>query len=442
MKRSIYDKLISWKNDGKRKPLLLQGARQVGKTYLINEFGHKEYTDVIYLNFEQNPELSSLFLNELKPEKIITNISLYLGRKITFDDTLIFFDEIQAVPKALTSLKYFCEETPEYHIISAGSLLGISVGKESSFPVGKVNFMTLYPMSFLEYLYAFGEKLLADTLLSKTQVEPFTELLHEKLLSHLKLYLFLGGMPEVLQDYSDNKDINSVRKIQNEILEAYKRDFSKYTERSQAIKTSELWNSIPYQLAKENKKFKFSDVRKKARAATFEQTIEWLRKTGLINVVYNISTPKLPLEGYADYSKFKIYLLDSGLLGAMLNLSSDIIIKPIDIFSEYNGAFIENFVASELISSEHKDLFYWTSKSDAEVDFIFQKGNNIYPLEVKSGFNRNIKSLRSYADKYKPKLIYRCSPRNFLQHDNFVNIPLYAVFTLRNLRQNISPQRR
>lgn len=434
MKRSVYDKLISWKNDNKRKPLLLQGARQVGKTYLINEFGHKEYTNFIYLNFEQNPELSSLFQNELKPEKIINNISLYLGQKITSDNTLIFFDEIQAAPKALTALKYFCEETPEYHIISAGSLLGVSVGKESSFPVGKVNFMKLYPMSFFEYLYAFGENLLADDLLSKTQLEPLTELIHEKLLSHLKLYLFLGGMPEVLQDYSDNKDINSVRKIQNEILEAYKRDFSKYTEKSQAIKTSELWNSIPYQLAKENKKFKFSDVRKKARAATFEQTIEWLNKAGLINVVHNISTPKLPLSGYTDNSKFKIYLLDSGLLAAMLNLSSDIIIKPTEIFSEYNGAFIENFVASELISSGFKDLFYWTSKSDAEVDFIFQDGNIIFPLEVKSGLNRNIKSLRSYENKYKPKLLFRCSPRNFSQHDNFINIPLYAVFTLRNIR--------
>jgi predicted AAA+ superfamily ATPase len=434
MKRSVYDKLISWKNDNKRKPLLLQGARQVGKTYLINEFGHKEYTNFIYLNFEQNPELSSLFQNELKPEKIINNISLYLGQKITSDNTLIFFDEIQAAPKALTALKYFCEETPEYHIISAGSLLGVSVGKESSFPVGKVNFMKLYPMSFFEYLYAFGENLLADDLLSKTQLEPLTELIHEKLLSHLKLYLFLGGMPEVLQDYSDNKDINSVRKIQNEILEAYKRDFSKYTEKSQAIKTSELWNSIPYQLAKENKKFKFSDVRKKARAATFEQTIEWLNKAGLINVVHNISTPKLPLSGYTDNSKFKIYLLDSGLLAAMLNLSSDIIIKPTEIFSEYNGAFIENFVASELISSGFKDLFYWTSKSDAEVDFIFQDGNIIFPLEVKSGLNRNIKSLRSYENKYKPKLLFRCSPRNFSQHDNFINSPLYAVFTLRNIR--------
>ncbi|MBC8415316.1 MAG: ATP-binding protein [Candidatus Cloacimonetes bacterium] len=433
MKRSLYIKLLSWKNDVKRKPLLLQGARQVGKTYVINEFGHNEYSNFIYLNFEQNPELSTLFENELKPEKIITNISLYLGRKITSTDTLIFFDEIQAIPNVLTSLKYFHEEAPEYHIVAAGSLLGVSLGKENSFPVGKVNFMMLYPMSFVEYLNAFGEDLLAENLLNKINPESFPEIIHNKLLLHLKFYLYLGGMPEVLQDYLDNRDINSARKIQTEILEAYKRDFSKYTAKTQAIKNSELWNSIPYQLAKENKKFKYSDVRKKGRTSTYEQTIEWLKNAGLINVVYNIRKPGLPLAGYADYTKFKIYLHDSGLLGAMLNLSSDIIIKPTDLFSEYNGAFMENFVALELVSEGFKNLFYWTSKSDAEVDFILQIGNNIYPLEVKSGLSKNIKSLRSYADKYNPELIFRCSPRNFLQHDNFINIPLYACFLIKKM---------
>lgn len=432
MKRSLYSKLISWKNSSNRKPLLLQGARQVGKTYLINEFGRKEYSNMIYLNFEQNPDIKTLFDNELKPEKIVNNISLYLGRKIISSDTLIFFDEIQVAPKALTSLKYFCEQAPNFHIIAAGSLLGISFGKETSFPVGKVNFMMLYPMSFIEYLHAFGEDLLAGNLLKKTDLESFPEIIHEKLLSHLRIYLYLGGMPEVLQDYLNNRDINSVRKIQNEILEAYKRDFSKYTVKSQAIKTSEIWNSIPLQLAKENKKFKYSDVQKNARSSTFEQTIEWLNKAGLINVVYNIKVPRLPLAGYIDHSKFKIYLLDTGLLGAMLNLSSNIIIKPTKLFSEYNGAFIENFIASELTSYGFKELFYWTSKSNAEVDFILQKDNNIYPVEVKSGLNRNIKSLRSYSDKYNPKLIYRFSPRNFVQQDDFINLPLYASIQLKN----------
>lgn len=426
MKRTLYHKLLKWKQNKNRKPLLLQGARQVGKTYLINQFGKNEYKNLVYLNFEQTPNLETLFHKELLPEKIINNISLYLGKKISFEDTLLFFDEIQIAPKVLTSLKYFCEQAPQYHIIAAGSLLGVSVGKKNSFPVGKVNFMTLYPMTFSEYLIAIGENLSDETLKNKIQAEALPELIHEKLLSHLKTYLFLGGMPEVLQEYINNKDIVAVREIQNDILKAYKRDFSKYTEKSQAIKTSELWNSIPYQLAKENKKFKYSDVRKKSRASTFENTIEWLNNAGLINIAYNISVPKLPLSGYADYSKFKIYLLDTGLLGAMLNVPSKIIIEPNKLFTEYKGAFIENYVANELVSNSEKELFYWTSRSEAEVDFIIQKEDEIYPTEVKSGLNRNMKSLRSYADKYNPKLLYRISPRNFVQSDNFINLPLYA----------------
>ncbi len=430
MKRILYNRLLSWKNDPKRKPLLLQGARQVGKTYLVNEFGQQAYGDYIYLNFEQNPNLASLFEGELNPEKIIENMGFLIGRKINFTDTLIFFDEIQTVPRVLTSLKYFCEQAPEYHIIAAGSLLGVSIGKQSSFPVGKVNFMELYAMSFEEYLDAFGEGLLTEKLKIKNDNNPIPDILHDKLLTHLKMYLYLGGMPEVLQDYLDSRDISSARKIQHEIIEAYQRDFSKYTDKSQAIKISELWQSIPRQLAKENKKFKYGDVRKRARASLYEQTIEWLKKAGLINVVYNISSAKMPLAGYADYSKFKIYLHDTGLLGAMLNLPSDLIVKPNDLFSEYKGAFIENFVAAEMVASGFKNLFYWTSKSDAEVDFILEKNNKIYPVEVKSGLSRNTKSLRSYASKYNPELMYRLSPRNFTQSENFVNLPLYACMLL------------
>jgi len=433
MKRQLYKTLLEWKRSSTRKPLLLQGARQVGKTYLVNTFGKNEYSDFIYLNFEQYPNLKTLFTGNLNPKNIINNISLYIGRKVTSEDTLIFFDEIQAAQDALTSLKYFCEQAPEYHLIAAGSLLGVSVGKQSSFPVGKVNFMRLYPMSFSEYLTAFGEELLLEKLTNIEIIEQLPEILHNKLQSHLKMYLYLGGMPEVLQNYLENNDIVSVRIIQKDILEAYSRDFSKYTVKSQAIKTSELWNSIPYQLAKENKKFKYCDVRKKARASMFEQTIEWLKRAGLINLAYNISVPKLPLSGYTNYSKFKIYLLDTGLLGAMLNLSSDIIIKGSKLFSEYNGAFVENFVASELVVMGIKELFYWTSKSDAEVDFVVQLENSIYPIEVKSGTSRNLKSLRSYAEKYNPKFIYRISPRNFIQDNNFINLPLYAVFLIKKI---------
>jgi uncharacterized protein len=339
----------------------------------------------------------------------------------------LFFDEIQAEPKVLTSLKYFNEEAPEFHIIAAGSLLGVSIGKETSFPVGKVNFMTLYPMSFSEYLIASGEEALVIEMGSMINDEIFPEIIHNKLLTYLKLYMFLGGMPEVLNEYLQNKDISVARQIQNEILEAYKRDFSKYTDKNQALKTSETWNSIPYQLAKENKKFKYSLINKNSRSISYEHSIEWLNKAGLIHLVQNISIPKLPLSGYADNSKFKIYLNDTGLLGAMLKLTSSIIIEPTELFSEFNGAFTENYVANQFIYNQISNLYYWTSKSDAEVDFIIEENNTIHPIEVKSGMSRNKKSLISYSEKYNPKLIFRLSPRNFIRQNNFINIPLYAI---------------
>lgn len=426
MRRQLYNQLLEWKRQIGRKPLLLQGARQVGKTWLVNEFGKKEYSDIISLNFEQNPGLETLFKGELDPSQIINNVSLFVGRKIQPDTTLIFFDEIQVVPEVLTSLKYFCEQAPEFQIIAAGSLLGISVGKSSSFPVGKIHFLTLYPLSFGEYLTAMGEDLILEELENMQQVKPLPDILHEKLLGHLKMYLYLGGMPEVIQDYFDNQDITSVRRIQTEILEAYQRDFSKYTDKVQAIKTSELWQSIPRQLTRENKKFMYNTVRKNARASTYEQTIEWLKKAGLINLGYNLTVPKLPLSGYADYAKFKVFLHDTGLLGAMLNLSSDIILKPTRLFSEYNGAFIENYVAQQFTAQGQRELYYWTSANDAEVDFVLQIRDDIFPVEVKSGMGRHLKSLHSYADKYHPKRIYRISPRNFYQSGNFINVPLYA----------------
>ncbi|MFK7979215.1 MAG: ATP-binding protein [Saprospiraceae bacterium] len=437
MKRTLYQDLLKWKTSRRRKPLLLQGARQVGKTWLINEFGKQEYNDFIYLNFEQQPNLQTLFTGTLSPKEIIKNIGLFLGRKIVAKDTLICFDEIQAMPLAITSLKYFYEQAPEFHLIAAGSLLGVRVGKSNSFPVGKVNFMTLYPLSFAEYLHAVGESFLANELEGLSSITALTDLLHTKVLHLLKMYLYVGGMPEVVQDYLNHQDIAAVRTIQNEIIEAYLRDFSKYTSPSQAIKTSEVWKSVPFQLARENKKFKYSEVRQKARAVTFEQTIEWLRNAGLIHLVNNIRTPKLPLSGYGDFTKFKIYLLDTGLLGAMLNISSEIILNPSALFTQYNGAFIENFVNNELINTGITELFYWTSKSDAEVDFIIQYADNIFPIEVKSGTSRKTKSLKVYADKYTPPLVFRLSPRNFIKRDNFVNIPLYALFIFPNLIKHL-----
>ncbi len=433
MKRDLYDSLLQWKNSKNRKPLLLQGARQVGKTYLVNQFGNSEYKNFISLNFEQNTDLSTLFDDKLSPKVIIENISLYLGRKIEPEDTLLFFDEIQAAPKVLTSLKYFQEEAENYHIIAAGSLLGVSVGKQTPFPVGKVNFLRLYPMTFAEYLNACGEEIAAEKLRNISTTEAFPEVIHKKLLKHLKKFIFLGGMPEIVNNYIENDDISEVRKIQNEILEAYKRDFSKYSSETQAVKTSDSWNSIPYQLAKENKKFKYSGVQKKARASTYWPTIEWLKSAGLINVTYNIKTPKLPLSGYADRSKLKVYLLDTGLLGAMLDLSPEIIIEPTALFKEYNGAFTENFISTQFVAIGFDKTYYWTSNSDAEVDFVIQKQNKILPVEVKSGLSRNIKSLRSYSQKFNPETIYRLSPRNFMRSGDFINIPLYATSYFKNI---------
>lgn len=432
MKRLVYNRLMQWKKSINRKPLLLQGARQVGKTYLVEEFGKNEYEHFIALNFEEDPGLKTLFEENLKPETILENIGIYFGRKITPENTLLFFDEIQVVPEVLTSLKYFSEKAQEYHIIAAGSLLGVSIGKPTSFPVGKVNFLTMHPMNFTEFLWATDEELLAEKLNNLSSIKPLPDIIHDKLLKLYKQYLYTGGMPEVLQNYVETKDIALVRQTQIEILEAYKRDFSKYAGKTQALKTAEVWQSIPFQLARENKKFKYGDVRKKARASTFESTIEWLKGAGLINMAYNVTTPKLPLKSYADYSKFKVYLLDTGLLGAMLDLPSRIIVYPDELFREYNGAFIENYVAQELAAQGISPLFYWTSKSDAEVDFLLQKENAVYPLEVKSGTSIKLKSLRSYADRYSPPLIFRASPRNFTRSGNFVNIPLYNAGNIRN----------
>jgi predicted AAA+ superfamily ATPase len=433
MQRLIYNDLILWKNSEKRKPLLLQGARQVGKTWIVNQFGKSEYAQYIRLNFEEDPELKKLFHGLLDPNYLIEKISLYIGKKITSNDTLIFFDEIQTCPEAISSLKYFYEKSPEYHIVAAGSLLGVSLGKTSSFPVGKVNFLSVYPMSFSEYLQAVGEELIAEHLLKNGGSEAFPDLLHDKIEQHFKMYLYLGGMPEVVQNYIDQKDIVSVRKIQNDILQSYLMDFSKYTSPKEAVKLTELWNSIPFQLAKENKKFKFSDIKSKSRAVHFEETVAWLKAAGLIYVVFQLRDAKLPLGGYADYSKFKIYMLDSGLLGAMLGLTSNIIIQPDALFKEYNGAFIENYVCCELTRNLGKDIFYWTSDREAEVDFVFQHEDDIIPIEVKSGTNRNTKGLRIFESKYQVKHLIRISPRNMIQSDNFINIPLYSTISLKNI---------
>ena len=298
MERSAFSALKSWKSDLHRKPLLMQGARQVGKTFLIKEFGKKEYQDCACFNFEETPALSTLFEKDLTPGKIIETLSAYQGRPVRPETTLIFFDEIQASPRALTSLKYFCEEAPEYHVIAAGSLLGVSVGKATSFPVGKVNFFTLYPLNFFEFIMALGETALCGLLLEKSDLSPVTELLHGKLSDLLRLFLFLGGMPEAVDTYLRTRDHAAARGVQKEIIKAYERDFSKYTTPTQAMRISEIWRSLPSHLARENKKLKYSAVKKGGRASQFESAVEWLRSAGLLYTAVNVTAAKLPLTGY------------------------------------------------------------------------------------------------------------------------------------------------
>jgi predicted AAA+ superfamily ATPase len=431
MKRTVYQNLLSWKNRSDRKPLIVQGARQVGKTYLIKEFGKNEYGNIVYINFEETPDFTSIFELNISPDRLIENLSVFIGRKIQPEDTLLFFDEIQNSQRALTSLKYFCEQAPEYHIIAAGSLLGVSIGKSSGFPVGKVEFLDMHPMSFFEYLESINQSLLIELLEKKTDFAPLPDDLHKKLIDILRFYLFLGGMPAVIESYVKNKDIQEVRRLQKEIISSYERDFSKYSTRSEAIHISEIWQSIPAHLVRENKKFQYSTIRKNARAASFRSAIEWLRSAGLITIAQCLSIAKLPLRAYIDHSKFKAYLLDNGLLGALVDVDPAAIVTGDRIISEFNGAFTENFVAAELKATGNEYLYYWRSENIAEVDFICTKDLDVLPLEVKSGFSTGIKSLRVFSEKFKPPRLYRTSPNNFYMDGDFVNIPLYAVGMLK-----------
>lgn len=430
--RDIYSKLIKWKNSSQRKPLIIKGARQVGKTYIIKQFAQKEYNSYIYLNFEEDPNLKSLFQGDRNPKKIIENLSIYSEKQILPENTLIIFDEVQNSPETLTSLKYFCEENNNYHIISTGSLLGISLysNKESSFPVGKVNFIQMLPLSFREFLYANKEDKLIDFLIDKKDLKPIPEAFHNKLLDYLKLYFFIGGMPEPIAEYITSKDFNNIRKIQKDILTAYAMDITRYALKNEAIKISEIWDSIPSQLIRENKKFKYSEIKTNAKSREYYTSIQWLINAGIVHQIYNQSIPKLPLSVYKNDNIFKLFLIDIGLLGAMLNLSPKTIIEGNTLFTHYNGAFTENYTAQELIVNNFNEIFYWTSKNNAEVDFLLSYQDNILPLEIKSGLNTKAKSLKIYGEKYNPPFLTRSSQRNFNKNKNLYDIPLYAISLL------------
>lgn len=432
MKRLIYEQLKNWKNDLLRKPLILMGARQVGKTYILQKFAATEYENYVYINFEDTPSLKILFDNNLNPEEIIKILSIETKIDIKPEKTLIIFDEVQECPNALNSLKYFYETAKEYHICAAGSLLGVKLSHVKGFPVGKVNFLNLYPLCFLEFLQAIDESKLVTLIKSIQKIEPLPEFIHEKLLNYYKIYLYVGGMPAAVNAYLNSKDFTLVRKIQDEILRAYSLDFAKHAPTEILMKITQIWDSIPSQLAKENKKFIYSIIRKGARAKDFENALQWLTEAGLIYRVFDISIPKIPLNAYAQFDFFKIYLLDIGLLGAMAQLSDRAIIYGNQLFQEFRGALVENFAAQELVRQNY-GLYYWASTGTAELDFIVQHKDNVYPLEIKSGNSSRKKSMQVYAEKFKPNLLIRCSTLNLKKDGNFINLPLYLIGEINQL---------
>lgn len=431
MERHIFEKLQDWKIKPDRKPLILMGARQVGKTYILKKFAESHYENCIYLNFEDQASLKTLFTSDLQPAKILTAITLETQQKIIPGKTLIFFDEVQECPNALISLKYFQEKANEYHVCAAGSLLGVKLANTQGFPVGKVDFLTLYPMNFFEFLEAIHETELKNYLLRLNTIEPLAEIIHEKLINYLKYYLYIGGMPESVQQWCKTQDFLKVREVQQAILKAYTLDFSKHAPPEIIMKIHQVWQIIPSQLAKENKKFIYSVIRKNARAKEFETAIQWLIEAGLIHKVTQISTPSMPLSAYAYFDFFKTYLLDVGLLGAMAQLSSKILIEGNQYFTEFKGSYIENFVAQELVKTN--ELYYWASEGQAEIDFVIAFENHAYPLEIKSGLSNKKKSLLVYDAKYKPSLLIRSSAMNLKKDGKVLNCPLYLIEQLATL---------
>ncbi len=428
MERYKVAELLAWKNSRRRKPLVLMGARQVGKTWLLKDFGARYYKQCIYINFEKESTLQDLFDRDFNPERIVQALQIHAQTQIEPKNTLIVFDEIQAVPRGITSLKYFCEDAPEYHVIAAGSLLGMDLHENVSFPVGKVNFMELRPLSFYEFLEAQNEKQLVKILQNgdwKT-----LEVYHEKLVEQLKWYFYVGGMPEAVETYIKTKDLELVRKVQQEILSSYDADFSKHVPKDMIQRLHSVWNSLPAQLAKENKKFVYGVIREGARAKDYELAIEWLCRCGLFLRARRSSKPSIPLSAYQDLAVFKLFLSDVGLLAAMTSLDARILLEKNRIFTEFKGALTEQYVMQQLRLKADDMIGYWTNeRSTAEVDFLVQRGSEIIPVEVKAEVNVHSRSFRMFCDKYKPEKAVRFSMLPYREEDWMTNRPLYAVET-------------
>ena len=428
MKRDIYENLLEWKSSPRRKPLLLQGARQTGKTFILKQFGRNEYEKIIYCNFEENPDLDQFFHRDLNPKRIVSDLSIYMNQTIRPGVDLLIFDEIQVSNRALNSLKYFEEQENRFHIAAAGSLLGVKLSAPGSFPVGKVNFMYLYPMTFLEFLDAIGEsryRLLIERIDSFT---PIVQAFHVDLINLLRQYYFVGGMPEAVKCFSETGEAREIRVIQQEIIKSYVLDFAKHAPAADIPKLTIIWESIPKHLARENKKFIFSAVKKGARAREYENALTWLEGAGLTYRANAVETGKLPLEHYADPNCFKVYALDLGVLGAMANSPPELLVKGERLFNEYEGAFVENYVAQQLVSHFSQTLYYWRSKGGkAELDYLSELAGEIYPLEVKAGLNPKSKSLKSYDQQFSPSRLVRSNLLNFKKDGKICNFPLYAV---------------
>ena len=426
MKREAINQLIEWKNSKRRKPLILQGARQVGKTWLMQEFGKTHYKKTAYVTFDRNENLQKAFTDYTNVKELLTKIEIEAQTKVTADDTLIIFDEIQECPDAITSLKYFQEKMPELHIIVAGSLLGLSHHNGTGFPVGKVNFMTLYPMSFKEFLNANGEELLVEAI-NENKFDTISTF-SSKLINYLRYYYFVGGMPEVVQAFVENRDFNEVRKIQEEIISSYNSDFSKHTDSNTAERIKMVWDSISSQLAKENKKFIYNAIKNGARAKEFEIALAWLRDSGLVYKVTRISKPNLPIKSYEDIDVFKLYVLDVGILCALSKLPAKAILEDNRIFTEFKGSLTEQYVLQQL-KINLSDIHYWTSKSYvAEVDFVTQIEDNVVPIEVKATTNLKAKSLQQYIKDYSPQKAIRTSLSDYkINKNGLYDIPLYVI---------------
>lgn len=426
MYRIAIEKLLKWKQNKRRKPLIIEGARQVGKTWLMKEFGRQEYKDTIYINFDSNSRMAELFASDLDTERLIMGLEIYAGRKINPDSALLIFDEVQEVPRALASLKYFYENAPEYHIVCAGSLLGIALHQGTSFPVGKVDFLKLYPLSFKEFLMANEKERFAE-LLDRQDFQMITSF-KQIYIDALKQYYFVGGMPEAVQSFSENKDFNEVREIQKRILLAYEQDFSKHAPNEIVPRLRMLWNSIPAQLAKENKKFIYGLVREGARAKEYETAIMWLCDCGLVHKVSRVNAAGIPLRAYEDLKAFKLFVLDVGLLGCMAGLRQHTLLDGNDLFVEFKGALTEQYVCQQLKNIEDLDIYYYTNdRGSCEVDFVVDTGEKIVPVEVKAEVNLKAKSLKTYREKFLPEISVRTSMADFKKEEWLVNLPLYAV---------------